>query len=272
MTNFDPRPWRHCTPAALRAEIRSGRWTGPTAGCAAYYVQTNVVIVPASSADDFEQFCRLNAQACPLVERTAPGDPCPRRSAPDGDLRTDVPRYRVFRHGVRDEHEPTEISGLWRDDFVSFLLGCSFTFESALEAAGLPVRHVQLGTNVPMYRTNLRCEPSGPFQGDLVVSMRPFRSEQVDLVHEVTCRYPRMHGSPVHIGAPSQLGIRDLAKPDFGDPPVLHVGEIPVFWACGVTPQLALEQARLDLAVTHSPGCMFVTDLRDEQFCTMVKP
>jgi uncharacterized protein YcsI (UPF0317 family) len=257
----------YATPRELRAEIRAGRFTGQTAGQAPSYVQTNLVIVPADAADEFEEFCRLNSQACPLVERTAPGDPEPKAAAPGADLRTDVPRYRVFRHGVAEAATPTNIEPLWRHDLVGFLLGCSFTFEAALEAAGLHVRHLHAGSNVPMYRTSVPCKSVGRFAGSLVVSMRPYRPDQVERVREVTSRYPRMHGAPVHVGDPAALGIANIRRPDFGDGVAIEPNEVPVFWACGVTPQLALEQARLELAMTHSPGCMFVTDLADASFC-----
>jgi uncharacterized protein YcsI (UPF0317 family) len=257
---------RDATPAQLRAAIRAGRWTGPTVGLAAGYVQANVVILPQSLADDFAEFCRRNPQACPLLERTPPGDPRPRISAPGADLRTDVPRYRVFHDGEPDVAEPTDVRSLWRDDLVGFLLGCSFTFKRALATAGLPVRHVEQGSNVPMFRTSVACQPAGPFRGPLVVSMRPYRAEDVERVIEVTRRYPRMHGAPIHIGDPTALGITDLHSPDFGDAVAIHDDELPVFWACGVTPQLALHDARPPLAITHSPGCMFVTDLEDGEF------
>lgn len=253
------------TPAAaLRLAIRLGQHRGPTAGMAPGFVQTNVVILPAMVADDFADFCRLNSRPCPLIEQTEPGDPEPKQAAAGADLRTDVPRYRVFRNGLPEAAEPTDILSLWRDDFVGFLLGCSFTFESALAAAGLPVRHVELGRNVPMYRTNIACRPAGRFAGPLVVSMRPYRPEQVEQVREITGRYPTMHGEPVHVGDPSAIGIGHLGSPDFGDAVPIGPDEIPVFWACGVTPQLALTAARPEIAITHSPGCMFVTDLREE--------
>ncbi|HEY1785048.1 MAG TPA: putative hydro-lyase [Pirellulales bacterium] len=246
--------------ARLRGEIRAGRHTGPTAGLAPGWAHANVVILPAATAVDFAEFCRRNARACPVLDQTAPGDPRP-ASTPEADLRVDVPRYRVFRNGVADPIEPTDIRALWRDDLVAFLIGCSFTFERALVAAGLPVRHLEAGTNVPMYRTTVACRPAGRFSGPLVVSMRPYRPEDVDRVTAVTRRYPRMHGGPIHVGDPGQLGIENLARPDFGDAVDIRPGEVPVFWACGVTPQLALAGAGCELAITHSPGCMFVTDL-----------
>ena len=250
----------------LRQAVREGALRGPTAGLARGFVQTNVVILPQQAADEFEQFCRLNPRPCPLVARTAPGDPCPRDAAPRGDLRTDVPGYRVFRQGRLEADEPADIRGLWRDDLVGFLLGCSFTFENALLAEGLEVRHLTQGRNVPMYRTNVECQRAGRFAGPLVVSMRPFSPEQLPLVREVTGRYPRMHGAPIHVGDPSALGVVDISRPDFGEAVDVAPGETPVFWACGVTPQLALAESGLDLVITHSPGRMFVTDLSDEDF------
>jgi uncharacterized protein YcsI (UPF0317 family) len=258
--------------AKLRARIRSGEHTGPTAALVPGAVQANLVIVPAEHAADFAEFCRLNAQACPLIEQTAPGDPRPMRTAPGADLRSDVPRYRVFRHGQAEPHEPADITPHWRDDLVAFLLGCSFTFERALAAAGLPPRHWRSGSNVPMYRTRVACQSAGRFAGPLVVSMRPYLPEQVDEVLAITSRFPQMHGAPVHVGDPSTLGITDIHRPDFGEAVEIRPNEVPVFWACGVTPQLALEAARLDLAITHSPGCMFVTDLPEAMFDTAAVP
>ncbi len=254
------------TAAQLRQSIREQRFDRPTAGCAVGFAQANVVILPEAVADEFEEFCRLNDQACPLIDRTAPGDPHPMRAAPRADLRTDVPRYRVFRNGQAELDEPREIGPLWREDSVGFLLGCSFTFEHALIKAGLPIRHVEQGRNVPMFSTNRPCKSAGRFAGPLVVSMRPFRETDVPRVVEISHRFPRMHGAPVHIGSPEAIGIADLTRPDFGEAVTMGDGEVPVFWACGVTPQQALRQARVPLCITHSPGCMFVTDLRDEDF------
>lgn len=255
-------------PRDVRAAARAGSLTGFTAGLARGYVQANVVILPARDANDFAEFCRLNGRPCPLLEQTAPGNFEPARSAPGADLRRDVPRYRVFRHGHAEEGEPTDVVSLWRDDFVGFLLGCSFTFETALEAAGLPVRHIQEQRNVPMYRTSIDCYPAGRFAGPMVVSMRPYREDQIDRVVEITGRYPTMHGAPIHVGDPAALGITDLSRPDFGDCVTIADDELPVFWACGVTPQLALLAAAPEIALTHSPGCMFVTDWKEDEFCT----
>jgi len=264
------RAW--LTAAELRRQIRAGQITGPTAGMARGYVQTNVVILPSAWADEFAEFCRLNPRPCPLVARTERGDPEVRLAAPGSDLRTDVPRYRVFRDGVAEAIEPTSIEALWNDDLVGFLLGCSFTFESALIAAGLEVRHVTLGRNVPMYQTSVACQPAGRFAGPLVVSMRPFAAEQVEQVVEITGRFPEMHGAPIHVGDPAAIGIADLARPDFGDAVPVQPGEVPLFWACGVTPQQALAAACPPLAITHSPGAMFVTDRKDSEYCLPCPP
>jgi uncharacterized protein YcsI (UPF0317 family) len=226
------------------------------------YVQANLVVLPRVQAFDFLLFCQRNPKPCPLLDVTEPGEAEPRLVAPGADLRTDLPRYRVFREGELTD-EPTELRTLWRDDWVGFLIGCSFTFEDALLKAGLPVRHLEAGCNVPMFRTNVPCRPAGPFHGPLVVSMRPMTPAQAIRAVQVCSRFPRAHGAPVHVGDPAALGIRDLARPDFGDPVELRPGEVPVFWACGVTPQAVIMQTRPPLCVTHKPGHMFVTDLRD---------
>lgn len=249
--------------AELRAAIRQRQWTGPTAGLARGHVQANLVILPAAEAAEFAEFCRLNPRPCPLLEQTAPGDAVPRAAAPSADLRSDVPRYRVFRQGQFEAHEPSDIHDLWRDDLVGFLLGCSFTFENALQREGLAVRHIAEGRNVPMYRTSQTCRQAGRFGGNLVVSMRPYRPEEIERVIEVTGRFPTMHGAPLHVGDPAALGIADLGRPDYGEAVTILPGEVPVFWACGVTPQVALLDSNCPFAITHSPGCMLVTDWRD---------
>jgi uncharacterized protein YcsI (UPF0317 family) len=255
-------------PSELRAACRSGDFSGNTSGLAAGYVQCNVVILPAEWASDFLRFCQANPRPCPLIASAAsPGDP----SLPplgDIDIRTDVPSYRVFRDG-RLESECTDIADLWRDDLVTFALGCSFSFEEALIADGLDVRNVTEGVNVPMYRTNIPCTPAGPFAGNMVVSMRPFRAADAIRAIQICTRFPSVHGAPVHLGDPGQIGISDLDQPDYGDAVTLHNGELPLFWACGVTPQVALEAAQPPLAITHSPGCMLVTDLRNSQLAVL---
>jgi uncharacterized protein YcsI (UPF0317 family) len=201
------------------------------------------------------------------LDVTEPGSPEPRLVAPGADLRTDVPRYAVYRRGERVE-TPTDLLAWWRDDLVAFLLGCSFTFEKALLAAGLPLRHLDMNRNVPMYCTNLPCTPAGVFRGDMVVSMRPMRPDQAIAAVQICGRFPRAHGAPVHWGDPAALGIADLARPDFGDPVDVRPGEVPVFWACGVTPQAVVMAVKPELALTHLPGHMFVTDVRDEEMAS----
>ncbi|BBL79760.1 DUF1445 domain-containing protein [Rubrobacter xylanophilus] len=253
------------TAAEARERIRHGEHTGPTVGLAPGHVQANLVIIPEEHALDFSRFCVRNPKPCPVLEITEAGSPVPRTLAPGADLRTDVPRYRVYEAGELVD-EPVEIRNYWRGDLVCFLLGCSFTFEAALLAAGLRLAHLDQGRNVPMYATNRECVPSGPFRRPLVVSMRPYRPKGVPRAVSITARYPMMHGSPVHIGDPEALGIGDLEQPDFGDPVDVHDGEIPVFWACGVTPQAAALEAGLPLVITHSPGHMFITDRRDAEY------
>lgn len=251
------------TGQLVREACRRGALTEQTSGLAAGFAQANLVVLPRDVAYDFLRFCRANPKPCPLLDVTEPSDPVPRQVAPAADLRTDLPRYRVWEHGQLVE-EPTDITRWWRDDLVSFVIGCSFTFEAALLRAGVPVRHIELGRNVPMYRTNIPCQPAGLFHGPLVVSMRPLTPADAIRAVQITSRYPSVHGAPVHLGLPEQIGIRDLSQPDFGDAVPVSANETPVFWACGVTPQAAIMSARPPLAITHSPGCMFVTDLLDE--------
>jgi uncharacterized protein YcsI (UPF0317 family) len=255
-------------PKEVRERIRRGEWVRPTAGCAAGYVQANLVVLPRELAYDFLLFTHRNPRPCPLLEVTDPGSPEPVRVAPGADLRTDLPKYRVYRHGVLTE-EVTDLLPLWRDDLVAFLLGCSFTFEAALLKAEVPVRHLEEGRNVPMYITNRPCAPAGLFEGPLVVSMRPIPPEKVARAAAVTARFPAVHGAPVHVGMPEALGIWDLGRPDFGDPVTIRPGEVPVFWACGVTPQAVAMRVKPPLMITHAPGHMFVTDLRDEALAVL---
>lgn len=259
----DVRAAAGATPAEIRRRIRRGEWRVPTAGLAPGYAQANLVVVPRESAYDFLVFCQRNPKPCPLIDVTEPGSPEPAYAAPGADLRTDVPRYRVYRRGAL-EAEETEIGRRWRPDFVAFLLGCSFTFESAMQHAGLPVRHIDDGRNAAMYVTSIPCRPAGMFRGPMVVSMRPLPREGLSRAVLVTGRYTRAHGAPVHAGDPAAIGIRDLARPDFGDPPRLEPDEVPVFWACGVTPQAVAQAAKVELMITHAPGHMFITDLLDE--------
>jgi uncharacterized protein YcsI (UPF0317 family) len=234
---------------------------------AAGFVQANLVVVPRELAFDFLLFCQRNPKPCPLLDATEPGDPTPRETAPDADLRTDVPRYRVYRDGELVD-EPTDITDRWRDDSVGFLLGCSFTFEFALIQAGLPVRHIETNSNVPMYRTNVACRPAGAFRGPLVVSMRPMTPAQAIRATQICAPFAKAHGAPVHFGDPAGIGILDIDRPDYGEPVEIRPGEVPVFWACGVTPQAAAVEARVPLVITHAPGHMFLTDLRDHDITT----
>lgn len=265
-----------------RARIRAGEWTGPTAGLAPGYVQANLVVLPGDQVLDFERFCRGNPQALPLLDVTEAGSATPARAAPEADLRIDLPRYHVYRHGELAE-DVTDIMTLWHADFVAFLIGCSFTFDALLQAHGLSVRHVELGRNVSMYVTNQATVPAGAFSGPLVVSMRPIRREDVERVIGLT-RNVRVslgersktgsannaelmhsespfHGEPIHIGSPKALGIEDLKRPDYGDAVPVRDDEVPAFWACGVTAQAAAEWSRVPLMITHAPGHMFITDL-----------
>jgi uncharacterized protein YcsI (UPF0317 family) len=244
---------------AARERIRSGDQPGPTSGLAPGFAQANLVVLPAENALDFMRFCVRNPKPCPLLEVTDTGSPRPTTLAPDADLRTDLPRYRVLREGELID-EPTDVTRYWRDDLVGFLLGCSFTFEWALAAAGLPLAHQAQGVNVPMYVTNRRCVSAGPFKGPMVVSMRAFAPPDIPRAVEISSRFPAMHGGPVHIGDPAALGIAELGAPDFGDPIRIAPGEVPVFWACGVTPQAVAQASRPSLAIFHAPGHMFITD------------
>jgi uncharacterized protein YcsI (UPF0317 family) len=253
-------------PAAARARFRAGL-VRPTAGLAPGYAQANLIAVPAGVAAELREFAERNPKPCPLLDVTGPGEVHTGLAA-GADLRTDLPAYRVWRRGELVA-EVSDATPYWRDDLVAFLIGCSFTFEGALIAEGVPVRHVELGVNVPMYRTNRDCEPVGAFAGPLVVSMRPIPGPLVERAVEITGRYPKVHGAPVHVGDPAALGIADLATPDFGDPVPVRAGEVPVFWACGVTPQAVVMASRPEFAISHAPGHMFVSDVRDRAYLTV---
>lgn len=253
---------KHQSPAELRALIRSGQWTSPTTGLAQGYVQTNLVMLPQEQAFHFLLFCIRNPKPCPILDVLDPGRVEP-SIAPEADLRSDLPRYNVFQQGkLTDEVE--DVTDLFHGEMVSFLLGCSFSFENGLLAAGIPVRNLEEGKNVSMHITNRTCVPAGPFSAPLVVTMRPMKPEEAIRATQITTRYHLTHGAPIHIGSPEVLGIKDLAQPDFGDPVTVKPGETPVFWACGVTAMLAATSTHLPLVITHAPGHMFVSDLRDE--------
>ena len=248
------------SPGELRLAARAGTWRGTTAGHCPRHQQANLVILPNELAAEFAAFCTRNPVPCPLIEITPPGDPVPARSAPDADLRTDLPGYRVYRDGKLVERRD-DVLDLWRGDLVAFLLGCSFTFEHALAEAGVPLRSVECNATVPMFVSNLACAPAGRFRGPMIVTMRPIAVSQVDLVRALSGRYPHAHGAPVHVGDPQAIGIAHLERPDYGDPVAILANEVPVFWGCGVTPQAVAERARIALMITHEPGQMFMTDL-----------
>ncbi|MEE9199208.1 MAG: putative hydro-lyase [Dehalococcoidia bacterium] len=258
----------HKTPRQIREEARSGKLRGVTAGLALGYTQANLVILPRDYAFDFLLFCQRNPRPCPLLEVLEPGQHEAASIAQGSDIRTDLPAYRVYREGVL-EGETSEITELWRDDLVSFLLGCSFTFEEALLRAGIPLRHIEMGQNVAMYLTNMETRPAGDFSGPMVVSMRPIRKAKVIKAVQVTSRYPAVHGAPIHIGDPKAIGIQDLSRPDYGDPVEIKEDEVPVFWACGVTPQAVAVKSKPSLMITHAPGHMFVTDLLNEDIAAL---
>jgi len=253
---------KNLTPSSLREQIRARKWTGPTTGASSGYVQANLVILPAEAGFHFLLFCVRNPKPCPILDVLEPGATAPAIAA-GADVSTDLPRYRIFEQGSFKE-EVEDISPVFDDKMVSFLLGCSFSFENALLAAGVPIRNLEEGKNVSMYVTDRPCRPAGPFSAPLVVSMRPMTPEQAVRAVQVTTRFHLTHGAPVHMGSPEALGIKDLDRPEFGDPVSMLPGEIPVFWACGVTSQLAARSAALPLIITHAPGHMFVSDLKDE--------
>ena len=250
--------------AEVRAAIRSGHFTGHTSGVAQDHVQGNVVILPEALAGDFLRYCQRNPKPCPLLAVSEPGEALLPTLGAGIDIRTDVPQYRVWQHGeVVDQ--PTDITALWRPDLVTFVLGCSFSFEQALLDDGLRLRHIDEAKNVAMYRSNLPTAAAGVFHGPLVVSMRPMKAAAAIRAVQITSRFPGVHGAPVHVGDPLLIGISDLSRPDYGDAVTVLPDELPVFWACGVTPQAAIAQARPDFCITHAPGCMLITDLLNHQ-------
>src|ERR1700704_1808052 len=256
------------TGRAARLAARSGPVKGATAGLAPGYVQGNLAILPGALAGDFMRFCQLNPKPCPLLAASAPGDFRLPTLADDLDIRADIPRYRVFRQGELVD-EPCDVRAHWRDDLVAFVLGCSFSFEEALLADDLPIRHIERNVRVPMYRTNIASTPSGPFAGPMVVSMRPCKPADAIRAVQIPSRFPAVHGAPVHLGHPHSIGIQDIAKPDYGDAVPVEPDEIPVFWACGVTPQAVIAAAKIPFAITHAPGLMLVTDLQNKQFAVI---
>lgn len=251
-------------PRDVRNLISRKVITGPTAGMCAGYAQANLVILPKDLAYDFLLFAQRNPRSCPLLEVSDTGSRYLHSIASGADIAKELPRYRIYRNGELDG-EYLEVSNFWREDFVSFLIGCSFSFEAELIEAGVPVRHIEEKRNVPMYKTNIPCEPAGIFHGNMVVSMRPIPYDQVSKAVLVTGAMPRVHGAPIHIGNPEQIGITDLYHPDFGDMVTIREGEVPVFWPCGVTPQNVIMDTKPPLAITHAPGHMLITDIRNTE-------
>lgn len=253
---------KNITPLAFRQLIREGKFTEPTSGYCPGFAQANLIILPKEEAYDFLLFAQRNPKACPLLEVTDVGERLTKYVAKDCDIATDFPKYWIYRDGVKVE-EVTDISSYWQDDFVAFVIGCSFSFESEMIDAGIEIRHNTMGCNVPMYITNIDCVPAGRFSGKMVVSMRPIPSNQLVKTVTVTAALPKVHGSPIHIGDPKEIGITDVAHPDFGDPVEIRPGETTVFWPCGVTPQSIVMNVKPKLAITHAPGHMLVTDVKN---------
>ena len=256
------------SPAEVRDMIRRNEWTKPTSGMAKGFTQANLAILKKDIAFDFLLFCQRNPKPCPVLDVTEAGSPVPRLVAPTADIRTDIPKYRIYKQGELVD-EVTDILNYWEDDMVAFLIGCSFTFEHPLMNSGIPVRHIEENCNVAMYKTNIPCIKAGRFEGPVVVSMRPIPEKDVVRAVQITSRFPSVHGAPIHIGNPAGIGIKDINKPDFGDSVTIKPGEVPVFWACGVTPQAVAMQIKPELMITHAPGHMFITDIQDEKFSVL---
>lgn len=257
------------SPYQIRQLCRSGALSTNTSGLAPGFVQANMAIIPAAYANDFLKFCHFNPKPCPLLGMAAtPGAVDMPHLASELDIRTDLPRYRVFRQGELVD-EVTDLRQIWRDDLVTFLIGCSFSFEEPLLADGLEIRNITEGVNVPMYRTNLACQSAGPFSGGMVVSMRPMKPADAIRAIQICSRFPQVHGAPVHFGDPAAIGINNIDRPDFGDAVTIKPGEVPVFWACGVTPQVAISNAKLDFCISHAPGHMLVTDLSNSKLAML---
>ncbi|WEV54506.1 putative hydro-lyase [Leuconostocaceae bacterium ESL0723] len=256
-------------PSDFRQQVRQNLYQKPTAGICPGYAQANLIVLPVDDARDFEELARKNSQAIPLLEVGEVGSPYLKRLGKDVDLRTDIPKYRIYRKGELAE-EPLAVTDYWRDDLVPFLIGCSFSFEDMLLAGGIEIRHITEKVNVPMYTTNHPLDAAGRFSGQMVVSMRPIPADQVDQAVAITSQVPDVHGAPVQIGHPEELGITDLSQPDFGQAVTIKDGEVPVFWACGVTPQAAVMASKVDFAITHAPGHMLVTDLPNTELIRAV--
>lgn len=247
-------------PAEVRKLIRQGKITVQTSGMCDGYAQANLCILPKKYAYDFLLFCQRNQQSCPLLEVSDEGSRFLKSSASNCDIAKDVPKYRIWKNGQL-AGEYTDVSEFWRDDLVTFVIGCSFSFEAPLIAAGIDVRNVSENHNVPMYLTNIDTKPAGIFSGKMVVSMRPIPYNQIVKATTITARVPKVHGAPIHIGSPEVIGIKDITKPDFGEPSTIKAGEVPLFWCCGVTPQSVVMNSKPDFCITHAPGHMLITDI-----------
>ncbi len=256
------------SPKEVRELIRNGKVIQPTSGMCKGHIQANLAIVPKDSAFDFLLFAQRNPKPCPILDVTDVGNPEPKLMGRGADLRYDIPKYRIYKYGELVD-EVLDLKDYWRDDLVGFLIGCSFSFESAMINAHIPIRHIEDNHNVPMYITNIDCEPAGKFHGKMVVSMRPIPYKLITKAVQATSRFPQVHGAPIHIGDPSLIGIKDVNKPDFGDSSIIKDGEVPVFWACGVTPQSIAMTSKPELMITHSPGHMFLCDPMDEDLAVL---
>ncbi len=255
------KPFSECSPEEIRKLCRSGEFALPTAGFCPNYVQANLVILKGEYVDEYVGFLKKNPRPCPVLEIIRGGEqPISQEVAPGANIAKDFPRYRIYRDGVL-VGDTTDISNLWTEDMIAVLVGCSLTFEAKLAAAGIRMAHYENNLRVPMYNTNIACEPSGRFVGHYVVSMRPIPEELVDLAIKITEPMDYAHGAPVHVGDPETIGVKDIMHPDYGDPPAIKEGEIPVFWACGVTAQAVAVEAKPDLVIAHSPGYMLITDV-----------
>ncbi len=268
LRNFPSQSHAYADGRAARIAARNGELTGNTAGVALGHVQGNLVVLPRDLASDFLRFAQRNPKPCPLIGVSEPGSRALPELGEDLDIATDIPQYRVWRNGELVD-EPHSVVSYWRDDLVSFVIGCSFTFEESLLGAGIPLRHVARGDNVTMFRTSIPTHPAGPFAGPMVVSMRPLKPADAIRAVQITSRFPAVHGAPVHIGLPEGIGIADIMKPDYGDPVEIQPDELPVFWACGVTPQSVIAATKPEFAITHAPGCMLVTDRRNIEYAVI---
>ena len=258
---FDITPYIDMKPAEVRKLIREGVIDFPTAGMCRGYAQANLIILPPEYAADFEEFAKLNPFPCPVLEVIKGEQPLTHAMGEGGNICSDIPRYRIYRDGVWDGETLTDVTEYWKQGYVGFLIGCSFSFEEALMREGIEVRHIAQGRNVPMYKVGIQTVKAGPFEGPMVCSMRPMTPENAQKAYDITVKMPNVHGAPVHMGPAEGVGVADVMKPDYGDAVDIYEGEIPVFWPCGVTPQAAVENAKPPIAITHAPGHMFITDI-----------